>query len=119
MTTLTKGTILADTYEITEERGSGGGGIVFKGRHLRLNTDIVVKKIKDEVLMAIDTRKEADTLKNLKHQYLPKVYDFIEREDGVYTVMDFIQGGDMARSGAPPRSAARCATSWCAPPWAA
>lgn len=95
MTTITSGTILADTYEITEQIGSGGGGIVFKGRHLRLGTDIIVKKIKDEVVTWVDTQNEANLLKNLKHQYLPKVYDFIEGEDGVYTVMDFINGDDM------------------------
>ena len=49
MQKLTKGTILENTYEIIEEIGSGGGGIVFKARHLRLQTDVVVKKIKDEV----------------------------------------------------------------------
>lgn len=95
MDQLIKGTVLAGVYEIIEEIGSGGGGIVLKGRHLRLDTDIVIKKVKDEVRALIDVKKEANTLKNLKHQYLPRVYDFIEREDGVYTVMDFIQGENM------------------------
>lgn len=54
---------MADTYEITEEIGSGGGGIVFKGRHLRLSTDIVVKKIKDEV-------SALGSLTNLQELYL-------------------------------------------------
>ena len=95
MSTLNKGQILEDTYEVIEEIGSGGGGIVFKARHLRLQTDVVIKKIKDEIHGKVNLRQEADLLKNLKHPYLPRVYDFIEREDGVYTVMDFIRGEDM------------------------
>lgn len=95
MKSLEKGTILENTYEIIEEIGSGGGGIVFKAKHLRLQTDVVVKKIKDEVRGKVESRKEADILKNLKHPYLPRVYDFIETEDGVYTVMDFVYGEDM------------------------
>ena len=95
MKTLTKGTILENTYEIIEEIGSGGGGVVFKAKHFRLQTDVVVKKIKDEVRGKVKSRQEADILKNLKHPYLPRVYDFIETEDGVYTVMDFIQGENL------------------------
>lgn len=95
MSILFKGDILEQTYEIIEEIGSGGGGIVYKARHLRLQTDVVVKKIKDEVVGKVESRQEADILKKLKHPYLPRVYDFIEREDGVYTVMDFIHGENL------------------------
>lgn len=95
MATISTGTILADTYEIIEEIGSGGGGIVFRARHLRLQTDVVVKKIKDEIRSKVNLRQEADILKRLKHPYLPRVYDFIETEEGVYTVMDFIHGIDL------------------------
>lgn len=95
MQTLTKGTILENTYEIIEEIGAGGGGIVFRARHLRLQTDVVVKKIKDEVRGKVKSRQEADILKNLKHPYLPRVYDFIETEDGVYTVIDYIKGENL------------------------
>ena len=95
MDTLEKGMILGGTYEIIGEIGSGGGGVVFLARHLRLQTDVVVKKIKDDVLGRVESRKEADILKKLKHPYLPRVYDFIETEDGVYTVMDYIQGENL------------------------
>lgn len=86
------GSILNDTYEIITEIGSGGGGVVYRARHLRLQTDVVVKKIRDEIKGKIQSRQEADVLKRLKHPYLPRVYDFIETEDGVYTVMDYIPG---------------------------
>ena len=39
-----------------------------------------------------NNRRETDVLKNLRHTYLPQVLDFIETQDAVYTVMDFIEG---------------------------
>ncbi len=92
---ISKGIILDGTYEVISEIGAGGGGIVYKARHLRLQTDVVIKKIKDEVRGKVKLRQEVDILKELKHPYLPRVYDFIETEDGVYTIMDFIQGEDL------------------------
>lgn len=92
MNELKRGIILNHTYEIIGEIGSGGGGVVFLARHVRLQADVVVKRIKDEVRGKLKSRQEADILKKLKHPYLPKVYDFIETEEAVYTVMDYISG---------------------------
>lgn len=95
MDSLEKGMVLGGTYEIIGKIGLGGGGVIFLARHLRLQTDVVVKKIKDDVLGRVESRKESDILKKLKHPYLPRVYDFIETEDGVYTVMDYIKGENL------------------------
>ena len=85
--------IIASTYEILQEIGSGGGGVVFLGQHLRLGKQVVLKadkrtlSAKPEVL-----RREVDALKNLSHTYIPQVYDFVVQDDTVYTVMDYIEG---------------------------
>lgn len=84
--------VINDTYQVTGYVGSGGGGIVYKARHRRLETDVVIKQIREEVKDKIYLRQEADILKNLKHPYLPRVYDFLMTEDGVYTVMDYVPG---------------------------
>ena len=83
---------LEDTYEILEELGSGGGGTIFKAYHKRLQKYVVIKKMHDEVKDLLDKRMETDILKNLRHSYLPQVLDFLEIENSVYTVMDFIPG---------------------------
>lgn len=87
--------MLGGTYLIESRIGSGGGGIIYRARHIRLNTDVVVKQIKERVLGYLNSRSEADVLKNLKHPRLPRVYDFIEDDSAVYTVMDFIPGASM------------------------
>lgn len=92
---LQPGTIINNTYQIEQQIGAGGGGVVYRARHLRLNTEVVVKQLHDSLRGKVAYRQEADVLKQLKHPYLPRVYDFIETEDGVYTVMDFIPGSGL------------------------
>lgn len=84
---------LPGVYEIQQKIGSGGGGIVYLGRHLRLNKLVVLKadkrslNTKPEIL-----RREVDMLKGLSHRYIPQVYDFVQEDGIVYTVMDYIEG---------------------------
>lgn len=89
---------LNDTYTIIEEIGAGGGGVVYKAYHERLKKDVVVKRVKEKVKGIIEGRAEADILKNIKHTYLPTVYDFLEIDGEIYTVMDFIPGESMDKA---------------------
>lgn len=89
---LEKGKVINGTYTIMEEIGSGGGGVVYKAYHERLKIQVVVKQIKENVKGILEGRAEADILKRLKHMYLPRVYDFLEDDGEIYTVMDFIPG---------------------------
>ena len=85
--------IIASTYEIIREIGSGGGGIVYLGRHMRLGKKIVLKADKRTLSAKEETlRREVDALKNLNQTYIPQVYDFIQQDGVVYTVMDYIEG---------------------------
>ena len=92
---LNKGDVLSVIYEIGDKLGSGSGGNVFMAKHLRLNKDVVVKEIKGEAKEKLNIRAEADTLKNIKHTYLPQVYDFLEIDGEIYTIMDYIPGQNL------------------------
>lgn len=83
---------LNDTYLLLNEIGSGGGGVVYKAYHERLKIYVVVKKIHQKVRGRLADRAEADILKNMKHTYLPRVYDFLEMDGDIYTVIDFVPG---------------------------
>ena len=89
------GDTLDNTYFIEERIGSGGSGIIYKAYHYRLKKSVVIKQIKSELRGKINERSEVDILKNLKHTYLPQVYDFIADEDDIYTVMDYIPGSSL------------------------
>ena len=86
-------TVIASTYEIIREIGSGGGGVVYLGRHIRLNKYVVLKADKRTLSGKREAlRREVDTLKDLRHPYIPQVYDFLEKDGVVYTVMDYVEG---------------------------
>ena len=91
-----KNVIIEGSYRILDEIGKGGGGIVYKGEHIRLNKTIILKEdlLSRERRVSLEhLRREVDTLKNLTHMYIPKVYDFVQDKNGaVYTVMDYIDG---------------------------
>ena len=53
------------TYDIIEEIGSGGGGIVYKAYHKNLKKYVVVKQIKSTAKGILNSRAEVDILKNL------------------------------------------------------
>lgn len=85
--------VIASTYEIVQKIGSGGGGIVYLARHLRLGKWVVLKADKRALTVPQEVlRREVDALKNLSHTYIPQVYDFIQEDGIVYTVMDYIEG---------------------------
>lgn len=79
-------------YSDITEIGSGGGGVIFKAYHQRLQKYVVLKKMRTQVHGILDERMETDILKNLHHEYLPQVFDFLKIENDVYTVMDFVDG---------------------------
>lgn len=85
--------IIAGIYELEEKIGSGGGGTVYLGKHLRLDKKVVLKADKRKLSAGTEMlRREVDMLKGLSHTYIPQVYDFVQEEGIVYTVMDYIPG---------------------------
>lgn len=85
--------VIAGLYELQNKIGAGGGGIVYLGRHLRLKKQVVLKADKRTLSTGTETlRREVDMLKGLSHTYIPQVYDFVQEDGIVYTVMDFIEG---------------------------
>ncbi len=91
---MVRGEVVGQIYQIVEEIGKGGTGVIYKAYHLRLEKYVVIKKIKDNFCVPVSTRWEADILKELHHTCLPQVYDFIQQGSQVFTVMEYIDGYD-------------------------
>lgn len=83
---------ILDTYEQPVEIGKGGGGTVYKSYHKRLRKDVVLKKINTQKVNRDAVRKEVDILKELSNRFIPQVYDFVETDSAIFTVMSFIPG---------------------------
>lgn len=84
-------------YENIRPLGSEGGlGDLFRAHKKGLDVEVVIKRVKNSFRGRLDQENEANILKGLKHQYLPRIYDVIPGEDGyIYTIMDYIPGVDL------------------------
>lgn len=89
--------MLGSDYEnIRPLDAKGGMGDLFRAHKKGLDVEVVIKRIKRKYIGRLDQQNEANILKGLKHQYLPRIYDVISGEDGcLYTIMDYIPGVDL------------------------
>jgi serine/threonine protein kinase len=93
---LAPNTTLQGRYRIVRQLGQGGMGTVYEAKALRLNTTVALKEthFTDERLRR-QFEREAQLLANLRHAALPRVIDHFDERDGLYLVMDFIEGDDL------------------------
>ena len=84
----------ATRYELFEEIGRGGMGIVFRGRDRELERDVAIKVTAWSTEADADRlRREARTLATLEHPGIVPVHDVGRLPDGrVYSVMMLVRG---------------------------
>lgn len=87
--------VLNETYQIIRPIGDGGTSSVYLAYHIRLKKNVVIKQLRGTFSADFLMRTEVDILKNLHHPNLPQVYDFIQDQNNVYTIIDFVDGYDL------------------------
>lgn len=99
-------------YQITSELAQGGMGAIYRGRHLHLPREVVVKAIllaafspSAQIHLKARFRREAFVQSQLDHPNIVRVYEFFAAEDNYYLVMEYVQGMSLrdllARQGVP------------------
>ncbi|GCE30182.1 hypothetical protein KDA_56660 [Dictyobacter alpinus] len=100
------GTIIRDRYIVEDVLGSGGFSVVYLVRDL---TQITTAETSNEALFALKELSnqeqherarlafEADVLKRLQHDSLPRIYDIQEADSAnpAFLVLEYIQGSNL------------------------
>ena len=87
-------------YEILEEIGSGGFGIVYRGHDPMLDRDVAIKVLRADVATSVDFverfRKEARLAASLRHPNIATVIEVDEHDGRYFLVMDYFPGGPLS-----------------------
>ena len=90
------GKMLDDRYEILEVIGEGGMAIVYRALDHRLNRDVAVKIMRDEMAADEEFRRrfctESHAVAMLSHQNIVAVYDVSHNDNVEYIVMELVDG---------------------------
>jgi serine/threonine protein kinase len=93
--------VLSAHYELDNEIGRGGMGVVYRARDKRLKRHIAIKVLPPELAFqsAIKTRflREAETAAQLSHPNIVPIYSVDELEGLVFFVMAYISGDNLAK----------------------
>lgn len=97
---LKAGEILRKRYRVLKQIGQGGFGAVYQAEDLDLGQRLVaVKEMSQSNLgpqalaEGVDAfKREALMLAGLRHEHLPRIYEYFEQDERWYLVMDYIEG---------------------------
>lgn len=83
-------------YKIVEELSEGGMSNVYLGIHTQLDRKVAIKSLNSLAITQPEIikrfRNEAITLGGLKHPNIVTLYDYIERPNGVFLVLEYVEG---------------------------
>ena len=108
--TVTQGSNSADTFiekqhvrgladfEIEEELGKGGMGIVHKARQKSLDRFVAIKRLQKGWLSSEDRARqirEAKTMASVQHTNIVRIYEIGEENGQLFLCLEFIEGGSL------------------------
>lgn len=103
-------------YELFEEVGRGGMGVVYRARHRELNRQVALKMIlASELASPEEIRRfqaEARTVARLHHPNIVAVHDVDEHLGRHFFAMDFVEGESLAAVLSRSRVSAEQAARW-------
>lgn len=91
---------LEDKYEIIRPLGEGGMGVVYLALQKRIDRKVAIKSIAPYLARDPAVRErfaaEAAVLARLNHPNIVTLYDYIEEENALYLVMEYVEGQSLS-----------------------
>ena len=83
-------------YQVSKLLGEGGMGNVYLAEHQKLGRKVAIKmlhrRLSRNAALRERFKNEASTLAHLQHPNIVALYDYIENEDGLFLVMEYVDG---------------------------
>jgi serine/threonine protein kinase len=101
---LSPGDLLEDRYQVQEIIGVGGMGTVYRARDTNFKAIrlVAIKEMISQITDPLVRKKiytnyerESNILATLRHQSIPRIYDYFIHDERAYLVMEFILGRDL------------------------
>ena len=97
-----KGTTFAGRYQLIEELGRGGMGVVYKAEDTKLKRTVALKFLPPELTHIADVKdrfmREAQAAAALDHPNICTVYEFDEAEEKTFISMAYVEGKSLRKS---------------------
>jgi serine/threonine protein kinase len=91
----TKSPVLLN-YQFKRIIGKGGMGTVYLAMHTKINRLVAIKELYPQFSRDVGIRErfrnEAALLASLKHPYIVALHDYIETPEGLYLIMEYVEG---------------------------
>jgi len=98
---LQKGSTIAGKYQILEELGRGGMGVVYKAHDTKLKRTVALKFLPSELTHISEVKErfmhEAQAAAALDHPNICTVYEFDEAEEKTFISMAYIEGQSLKK----------------------
>ena len=99
-------------YNILEQVGQGGMGIVYKAHDTKLKRDVAIKSLPHHIAANEEERErfkiEAQAAAALNHNNIATIYSIEEADDKLFIVMEYIEGKELKDVIGAHRDAPRC-----------
>src|SRR5437016_5408938 len=93
---------LTDRYELFEQVGAGGMGVVWRAHDRRLGRDVAIKLLHSFVARDPEQHRrferEARTLAGLASEHIVRVYDYVDAGGQAFLVMEYVDGANLAET---------------------
>jgi serine/threonine protein kinase/tetratricopeptide (TPR) repeat protein len=96
---LGRGSLLGGRFEVLEELGGGGMGMVYRVLDRKINEDVALKVLKPEVASDAGTierfKNELKIARRITHKNVCRMYDLHDEAGTVFITMEYVPGEDL------------------------